>query len=144
MSNRRKFRRQLHKAGQRPSKATVPSGPERIELSMSELEAILERSQAEPLSEQDCERLRSVLQTLFFLTQELEKKGASIQRLRKLLFGASTEKLRNILNETLGRDDQEQGQQQQDSQTDTSDQDKAKPKGHGRNGAGCFTTMTRV
>ena len=50
---------------------------ERIDISISELEAIVERSQTEPLSEQDCERLRSVLQTLYFLTQELEKKGAS-------------------------------------------------------------------
>ena len=45
-----------------------------------------------------------------------------------MLLGAATEKLQNILNDTLGPDDQ-----QQDSQTDTSGQTKS--KGHGRNGA---------
>ena len=84
------------------------------------------------------------MQTLYFLTQELEKKGASIQRLRKLLFGASTEKLRNIINETLGHDDQQQDKQQQDSQSDTSGQNKTQPKGHGRNGAGAYVGGEKV
>jgi len=136
---RKKFpkrKRQQHSSKNRPV--------ERIDVSISELEEIIERSQTEPLSEQDCEQLRSVLQTLYFLTQELEKKGASIQRLRKLLFGASTEKLRNILNETLGKDDQEQDKQKQDSQSDTSGQNKTKAKGHGRNGADSYTGAEKV
>ncbi len=135
----KKRKKNLPRKQRRSSKA---ASIERIDISISELEAIIERSKAEPLSEQDCEQLRSVLQTLYFLTQELEKKGASIQRLRKLLFGASTEKLRNILHETLGRDDQEQAKKQQDSQTETSGQDKA--KGHGRNGSDAYTGAEKV
>jgi len=121
-----------------------PASMERIDISISELEAIIERSKAEPLSEQDCEQLRSVLQTLYFLTQELEKKGASIQRLRKLLFGASTEKLQNVLNEALRQNDKKKDKQQQDSQADTPNQDKPKPKGHGRNGSDAYTGAEKV
>jgi len=128
----------------KPRRSPQTASIERIDVSISELEAILERSKAEPLSEQDCERLRSVLQTLYFLTQELEKKGASIARLRKLLFGASTEKLRNVLNEALGQDDQEQDKQPPEPKKDTSGRDKAKSKGHGRNGADAYRGAEKV
>jgi len=142
MSNRRKFRRQLHKAGQRPSQATVPSGPERIDVSISELEAIIERSQTEPLSEQDCERLRSVLQTLYFLTQELEKKRVSVQRLKQLLFGVTTEKTRKVLQKAL----EKAGAAPETDQEETPKQPapSEKVKGHGRNGAHAYTGAEKV
>jgi len=119
---------------------------ERIDISISELEAILERSQTEPLSEQDCERLRSVLQTLLFLTQELEKKGASIQRLRHLLFGASTEKLQNILHEVLKKNEesQDEDKSQQAKNPGGQSSDDEKPKGHGRNGAAAYRGAEKV
>ena len=140
--NRKRKKFPKRKRRRSPQAASI----ERIDISISELEAIIERSQTEPLSEQDCERLRSVLQTLYFLTQELEKRGASIERLRKLLFGAPTEKLRNILDETLGQDDKDKDKQQQDCQNNTPDQDKAKskPKGHGRNGTEAYTGAEKV
>jgi len=119
--------------------STQAASIERIDISISELEAIVERSQTEPLSEQDCQQLRSVLQTLYFLTQELEKKGTSIQRLRKLLFGATTEKLRNVLDKALDQNDKEQ-----DKQLNKPEQDKPKPKGHGRNGADAYTGAEKV
>jgi len=111
----------------------LPADLKRIDISISDLEAIIERSQAEPLSEQDCERLRSVVKTLLFLTQELEKKGISIQRLRTLLFGATTEKLQNILDKALGRGKQQENES--GGRDDSQGNGNEKSKGHGRNGA---------
>ena len=111
----------------------LPADLKRIDISISDLEAIIERSQAEPLSEQDCERLRSVVKTLLFLTRELEKKGISIQRLRTLLFGATTEKLQNILDKALGRGKQQENES--GGRDDSQGNGNEKSKGHGRNGA---------
>ena len=142
MSNRRRIRKQRGKSGRRPGKSTAPSGPERIELSMSELEAILERSKAEPLSEQDCEHLRSVLQTLYFLTQELEKKRVSVQRLKQLLFGATTEKTQKVLQKAM-----EEAEMDADAEKEETPKQPASPekvKGHGRNGADAYTGAEKV
>jgi transposase len=142
MSYQRKFRRQLQKAGRRPSKATVSGGPERIELQMSELEAILERSRAGPLSEQDCEQLRSAVQTLYFLTQELEKNRVSVQRLKQLLFGATTEKTRKVLEKALEQAGATPKTEDEDSSPEPTPPEKV--KGHGRNGAEDYTGAEKV
>ena len=56
----------------------------RRELKLEELEAILDRAKA-ALSAEDHEKLKGAVDTLAFLTRELEAKGASIKRLRSLL-----------------------------------------------------------
>jgi len=143
MGNLRRIRKQMGATSRRsPSSRIKPDDPECVELEMSELEAILERAKTEPLSEQDCEQLRLVLQTLYFLTQELEKKHVSVKRLKQMLFGAATEKLRNVLDKALGQNDKDKDKEQQNSQADTSGQDK--PKGHGRNGADAYTGAEKV
>ena len=85
MGKKLRIKKRGGKSGRRRVRSTGSDSPEPIELKMSELEAIIARSQTEPLSEQDCRHLRSVLQTLFFLTQELEKNRVSVQRLKQLL-----------------------------------------------------------
>ena len=110
---------------------------------MSELEAILERSKAEPLSEQDCEHLRSVLQTLYFLTQELEKNRVSVQRLKQLLFGATTEKTQKVLQKALeeaGGNSEAEGKGPPGQPASPA----AKAKGHGRNGAQAYEGAEKV
>ncbi len=109
------------------------------EVCIDELKAIIDRAHKEPLSEQDCQLLLSVSETLQFVTEQLEKKSISIGRLRKLLFGASTETLKNL-------------EDQRD--TDAKDQDKSSPeeptepktkaKGHGRHGAEDYTGAQKV
>ncbi|MCP4364871.1 MAG: IS66 family transposase [Planctomycetes bacterium] len=117
-----------------------------MDLSLTELEAIVERSKTESLNEQDCEQLHSVLQTLFFLTQELEKNRVSVQRLKQMLFGATTEKTSQVLEDALAK----AGAGQEDSQDDKKDdpaEEKTppkKPKGHGRNGADKYTGAQKI
>ena len=76
--------------------------PERIELGIEDLTKILDRA-ASALAADDLAKLRAAVDTLAFLTQELESKGASIQRLRHLMFGAKTETTQSVLGEGAGR-----------------------------------------
>ena len=79
--------------------------PERMEVSMEALEAILEQARTTPLSEEQYEQLKGVLNTLGRLTQELEKKRTSIDRLRKLLFGSQSEKTEAVLKQKKQKHD---------------------------------------
>ena len=67
---------------------TTATTPELIEqVDMKEIEEILEHSRREALSEEEHRKLKAVVETLAFLTSEIEDKQASIKRLRRLLFG---------------------------------------------------------
>lgn len=112
------------------------------EVTMAELETIIERSAQGPLGEQERELLLGVSQTLHFLTEQLEKKTTSIGRLRKLLFGAGTESLKNLDSKKTEQPLEEAQDNPSDDQApETSDK---KPKGHGRNGAQAYTGAKKV
>ena len=105
---------------------------ERVELEMTELEAILDGARSAPLSEEEHRQLKAVLTTLAQLTQELEKKRTSINRLRDLLFGPRTEKTATVLNKRTGTSQSRKTGKQ------------TKPKGHGRNKAADYKGADRV
>jgi len=71
--------------------------PPPLEIPVAELAAIVERTKAGALSGDDHAKLKAAVGTLAFLTAELQAKGTSLDRLRRLLFGAPTEKTRTIL-----------------------------------------------
>ncbi len=106
----------------------------RLEVSMDELESIIERAKTTTLTEEECDKLRKAFETLAYLTDLVGEKNTTINKLRKILFGAGTEKIRNILaNQGGGRT----GAKAEESA-------KQKAKGHGRNGAENFTGAIRV
>jgi transposase len=120
---------------------------ERVEVSMQELEDILERAKTSPLTEEGCAKLRKALETLEYLTDLVGDKDTTISKLRKILFGASTEKIRNILGvegaKTQPAD--AKGTSSAETQADpTGESSPEKAKGHGRNGAEAFTGAKRV
>lgn len=86
MGNLRKIKRACQSLRPLPA-PPADGGSQRMELDRSELEAILERAKTTPMSEAEYAKLHAVVETLVFLTQELEKKHVSIQRLKQLLFG---------------------------------------------------------
>ena len=83
--------KQRSKASRRRPRAKKPQQLHHVELA-----AIVERAKS-ALSAEDHDKLKSAMDTLTFLTQELEAKGASIRRLRRLIFGSSTEKTDQVL-----------------------------------------------
>jgi transposase len=107
----------------------------RREVDPRQLAAALERAKG-ALSPEDWELFKQTADTLAFLTQELERKGTSIQRLRHMLFGATTEK--------TGRVTGEAARQERKAARDAARNAEGKPKGHGRNGAAAYTGADRV
>ncbi len=116
---------------------------------MDELEAIVERAASGPLDESDRETLRAALQTLFAVTNELELKGASIRRLRKLLFGSGSEKLDSVLRDLASGEadassDSDGSKGGAGEGTAAGGSSKRKAKGHGRNGASAYRGAAKV
>ena len=101
---------------------------------LEQLQAILQRTKA-VLNEQDQSTLQSAVQTLVFLTEELAAKGATIERLRRMLFGATTEKTARVV--PAGQDHSVAGLY-------GPDEDKTKPAGHGRNAAAAYHGARKI
>ena len=150
MSARRKMRRQSDKRRGRQSSPVrrrsggpVESGsPARIEMDQSELESILERAKTTPMSEEEYGKLRAAIETLVFLTQELEKKRVSVQRLKQLLFGATTETTQKVMETIL--DEVEKKNAGEDTSQGEKGKDKQKAQGHGRNGAKAYVGAEKI
>ncbi len=68
-----------------------PAQPKVIELPKSEVEELLQRA-AGALRPEDYQLIKAVVESYAYLTDLVEDRRTTIQRLRKLLFGASTEK----------------------------------------------------
>ena len=104
---------------------------------LKELEAIVERGRTAPLSAEDAATLTATFTTFAFLQQELKAKGATIKRLRQILFGSKTETTAQVLGEAGSEGAEEHSKEKKAGA-------KAKQPGHGRNGAAAYTGATRV
>jgi hypothetical protein len=138
--------RRIKRACQSPPPWPTPpagGGSQRLELDRSELEAILERAKTTPMSEAEHAKLHAVVETLVFLTQELEKKHVSIQRLKQLLFGATTETTRKVLEKILDQTSKESTSGDDAAQKSES-QAAQKATGHGRHGAEDYVGAEKV
>lgn len=150
MSTRRKMRRQGDKRRRRQSSPArrrsggpvESGGPERIELDRDELEVILGHAKT-ALNEAEYGKLHAAMETLVYLTQELEKKRVSVQRLKQLLFGATTEKTQKVMKKILGEADKQSNSGDDTAEgKDTGPRQKA--KGHGRNGTEAYVGAEKV
>ena len=122
---------------------TSRTAPDIIELDTEQLDALVLRVEAGELAPGDIETLIAALKSYVYVTQLIDQKSTSIARLRKLLFGAETEKTAAVTGRAAestapggpaagGRDDA--------AAAKTRD----KPKGHGRNGAEDYPGAKRV
>ena len=124
---------------------TTPPAPERRELRIEELKAILERAKDAPLSAEDHETLEAAIDTLAYLTRELEAKGASIARLRRLIFGSSTEKTSHVVGGTPEEDASGGGGAEGAAdRAQAGEPSETVHKGHGRHGAAAYRGAERV
>ena len=138
----------------RSKKAKQQSPPViRRDISLDEARAVVARAEAAGLSEEDCLALWGIVDTLTVVTRELEGTGATIRRLRQLIFGSRTEKTSKVVGQPPG-DASEQKQSDDraasgaaDDKSDTNEQDGNKPKkkrkGHGRRPAVEYTGADR-
>jgi transposase len=103
-------------------------------VSREEMAAILERTRA-VLSPEEHAKLTGAIDTLAQVTAQLQAKDASIERLRRMLFGVTTETTRNVLGEET-----QASTPSEPAQTTP----KEKAPGHGRNAAAAYTGAQRV
>lgn len=143
---------------------TAPA-PEIIDLDVQQLEALLRRAEEGAFAHEDYSTIRAVLESYFYLTNLIDQKSTTITRLRKLLFGAPTEKTSTVLGrETPTADGHESSEPTSPSEQEApqagsgpsdaepppaGDSSGAQPspsgrRGHGRNGADDYPGAQRV
>jgi transposase len=112
------------------------------DVEFSKLTAIADKAKALGLSSDEHDTLRGAIDTLGFLTHEIERKDTSLAKLRKYLFGESSERRSDILP---GEDAQVDGEAAQARRPATTESGSKKAnKGHGRNGADAYAGATKV
>lgn len=139
--------RKIKRAGAyaRPTPARLPDGPgEPLDLDLRELEAILERAKTGPLNEEESTKLHAAIETLAFLTAELEKKHVSLQRLKQLLFGATTETTRRVLEQILDQAGREEEAGSSHAVGDQEPPASEKAPGHGRHSAAEYEGAEKI
>lgn len=120
-----------------------PQPPKRQNVALEELEAIVERSRA-ALPADDHATLSAAIATLASLTQELESKQTSLDRLRRLIFGAATEKTDAVLGESGDAAGSETPVGDATLPSQRQNKPRNKRKGHGRHGAADYPRAPRV
>jgi transposase len=123
--------------------------PEMLDMDEGQLEALLVRAENRQLEEDDFQTIRAVLRSYYYVTHLIGEKNTTISRLRKLLFGASTEKTADV----LGRQDASAAATSDGAESSTTTADApshakenslAKRPGHGRRGADAYRGAQRV
>jgi transposase len=107
-----------------------------MEVEQKRIAAILERTRA-VLSDEEHATLSSIVDTVALVQAELQGKDASLERLRRMIFGATTESTRNVLG---GPPAEPPGA----GSTDQPPAPRPKPPGHGRNAATAYTGAEQV
>ena len=112
--------------------------PERLDVTSEELEVILEGVRA-PLGEVSYQKLQAAIHTLSYVTELLETREATLEKLRRLLCHSSTEKTGKVLQqagiETGEKKHKTPGAPQSS---------KSASAGHGRNGAAAYRGARKV
>lgn len=109
-------------------------GPEIVSIDSDQLEELLVQLQS-LLPASLWERVAAMLRTLQWLMEVIEQKNTTLGRLRRLIFGAKTEKQRNVLPKEPGAEQ---------SNNPPGAPPKPPRKGHGRNGAGRYRGAERL
>jgi len=110
-----------------------------LEFPAEELKAIVDRARSGPITEAEAAKLQAIISTFELLKAELKSKGTSIERLKRMIFGASTEKTRAVLGEATAA----AGESTAAGNKGAASNGEKRP-GHGRNGAAAYTGASKV
>src|SRR6202046_4115190 len=99
---------------------------ERLDVTSEELAALVESARAS-LGEAGYQKLLAAIRTLGYVTELLETRQATLEKLRRLLCHSSTEKTKTVLKQA--------GIETGEKKPKDPDAPKSKVPGHGRNGA---------
>lgn len=113
--------------------------PNMVDISVEELNALIERLESRELEEADYEIAAKLVSTLMYLKQVHDDKSMSIKRLLNLLFGSVSSEKTGKLLEHLEAAGKSRGQEKATGRQ----KGKKKRKGHGRNGADAYKGAER-
>ncbi len=117
--------------------------PERIDITSEELNALVDRIKSSKIDEKDIEVIKGMADTITFLSNAVDKKGTSIKRLLKMLFGSITEKADKLIDLDETSDSDSSGENDKPDSS-SKDKEKNKAKGHGRNGSSAYTGAEQI
>jgi hypothetical protein len=110
-----------------------------IELDAKRVEELLRRAEERSFEAEDYPTIRLLVESYACLTSMLGDKNTSIARLRKLLFGASTEKTAAVVGQTESPASSDEPIAEGAAQQSAEGERKSpRKKGHGRNGADAY------
>jgi transposase len=129
----------------------MPNAPEIVEVDNTQLEEVLRRVE-QALDEKDTKLIRAVFASYVYVADLVEDKNTSIRRLRKLFFGARTEKTEAVAGRSAEKPDAApQDGAAADTEVaaggpDPGESNEAEPacQGHGRNGADAYRGAERI
>jgi transposase len=120
----------------RRKKSRPPLLLKTMEVEQKRIAAILERTRA-VLNDEEHATLTGIVDTVALMQAELQCKDASLERLRRMIFGASTESTRKVLGE-------KHSEPPAAGSTEEPAVPRPKPPGHGRNAAAAYTGASQV
>ena len=127
--------------------------PEIIDVNAQQFEELLERAASNTLRDEDTQLLRQLFESYAGLFQIVGDKNTTIARLRKMMFGATSEKSENVLGDAEDAlnpapDEGSDGDATDEATADSEsrqDEDSSKPaSGHGRLGADAYPGADQV
>jgi transposase len=132
-------------AEQTLSHAVIPGGtmkaPQRIDLNLEQVDDLLKRVESGCLQAGDYQLIKAMVETIELLSQCVDEKATSIKRLLRMLFGARTEKLKNVIKDKHKENSDASKSKQENT---THKNNKPNPKGHGRNAAADYTGAEQI
>ena len=123
--------------------------PEIIEVNSQQMEELLDRAASNTLREEDTELMRQIFDSYVQFFEIVGDKNTTIARLRKLLFGASSEKTKKVVGdendaqEPNAADSDDADSEQTDPHDSAGTDDEPSP-GHGRYGADDYPGANQV
>jgi transposase len=113
----------------------MKAGADRLDVSSEELVALVEGART-ALGETGYQKLQAAIRTLGYVTELLETRQATLEKLRRLLCHSSTEKTKTVLQQT--------GIETGEKKRKEPGAPKSKAPGHGRNGAAAYRGARKV
>jgi hypothetical protein len=116
-----------------------------LDVQMEDLRLLVERTRQTPLSDEEYTTLKAAIETLGYVAALLEQKGTTVANLRQLLFGATTEKTREVLAQAGVVESTGAAEPAEDQPTtDACRRGRDRRPGHGRHGAEAYTGAQRI
>jgi transposase len=119
--------------------------PEIIEVTREQLDIIFQQAQTRMLEPEELKLLQAICSIYFFVLAQLTQTKVTLDRLRKMLFGAKTEKSDQLFPQDQESTPAEETNKPLDAgETEDPSNQKKKRRGHGRHGAADYTGATKI